>query len=250
VLARRLAGIGIVVATVALASEAPPAETLARLEAGAKVLESWPGTFVLTTRAIVSKPNGDDREESVSVMRMGGGPDGPEVKEIVSATRGGKDVTAEARGELEKEQKEARKAAARKQEKDEDDDDDGFEMTLPGGEQTSKFAFTPLLAGGGACGASFAPRAEYAKEAGLTTGELRWDCTTLDPLWLAARPARNPRGIKEMTLRMELARAGDTLYVARTVTDGVGGMLFIKRKFHIETEIAELAPLVPTGGGS
>ena len=51
-----------------------------------------------------------------------------------------------------------------------------------------------------------------------------------------------------MTLRMELVRAGEMIYVARTVTDGVGGVLFIKRKFHVETEIRDLAP-PPAGGG-
>ena len=244
-IAFRLSCLALTVATAVLAAERPPAETLSRLESAGKVLETWPGTFQLTTRAVVSKPDGDDREESVTVMRMGAGTDGPEVKEIVSATRDGKDVVAEARGELAKERDEARKAAAKKQrqaEEDEDDDGEGFELTLPGGKQTGKFAFTALPVADGACGAAFAPGAEHAKDAGLTTGELHWDCTTLDPLWLVARPAKNPKGVKEMSLRMEIARAGGTLYIARTVTDGVGGVLFIKRKFHVETEIAELTP--------
>ena len=244
---RTLSCLATVVAAVAIASGTPPAETLSRLEGAGTVLERWPGTFTLTTRAIVSKPDGDDPEESVSVMRMGGGPDGPEVREIVSATRVGKDVTAEARGELEKERKAARKAAEKEKGNDEDDDD-GFELTLPGGEQTGKFAFTVLPAPDGGCGAGFAPREEHAKEPGLTTGELHWDCTTLDPLWLVARPAKYPKGLKEMTLRMEIARAGETLYVARTVTDGVGGVLFIKRKFHVETEIAGLTPAAAGAG--
>jgi hypothetical protein len=250
VLAFRLSCLALTAATAVLAAELPPAETLSRLESAGKVLETWPGTFRLTTRAVVSKPDGDDREESVTVMRMGAGTDGPEVQEIVSATRDGKDVTAEVRGEVEKERDEARKAAAKKKQKAEEDEDDGggFELTLPGGKQTGKFAFTALPAADGACGAAFAPGAAHAKDAGLTTGELRWDCATLDPLWVVARPAKNPKGVKEMSLRMEIARSGDLMYVARTVTDGVGGVLFIKRKFHVETEIAELAPAGPGAG--
>jgi hypothetical protein len=245
--ARALSCFALAAAAVAVASDTPPPETLSRLESAGTVLERWPGTFTLTTRAVISKPDGDDREESVSVMRMGGGPEGPEVKEIVSATRDGRNVTAEARGELEKERKKTRAAAESGKEKD-DGEEDGLEMTLPGGRQTDKFAFTALPAGAEGCGVAFAPRTEHAREAGLTTGELHWECTTLDPLWLVARPAKYPKGVKEMTLRMEIARAGETLYVARTVTDGVGGVLFIKRKFHIETEIAELA-LAPAGVG-
>ena len=249
-IALRLSCLALTVATAVLAAEHPPAATLSRLESAGKVLETWPGTFRLTTRAVVSKPDGDDREESVTVMHMGAGTDGPEVKEIVSATRDGKDVTAEVRGEVEKERDEARKAAEKRKQKaeEEEDDGDGFELTLPGGKQTGKFAFTVLPVADGACGAAFAPRAEHAKDAGLTTGELHWDCTTLDPLWLVARPAKNPKGVKEMSLRMEIARAGGTLHIARTVTDGVGGVLFIKRKFHVETEIAELAPAGPAAG--
>jgi hypothetical protein len=233
------------VSTAALAADRPPAETLARLGAAGTVLEKWPGTFVLTTRAVVSKTDGDDPEESASVMRMGAGADGPEVVEVVSATRDGKDVTTEARAELAKERQQA---AARKKERakeGDEEDDEGLEMTLPGGKHTDSFTFTPLAADGGVCGAAFAPRAEHAKDDGLTAGELRWSCTSLDPLWVVARPAKYPKGVKEMSLRLEIARAGDTLYVGRTVTDGVGGVLFIKRKFHVETEISELAPVAP-----
>lgn len=221
------------------AADRPPAETLARLAAAGTLLDSWQGTFVLTTRAVVSKTDGADREESVTVMRMGPGADGPEVREIVSATRAGKDVTAEARAELEKERRKAG-SAAREEKSGEEGGDDGLEMTLPGGERTGMFAFTALPLGGGECGAAFAPRPEHAADGGLTTGELRWDCASLDPLRVDARPAKNPKGVKEMSLRMEIARAGDTLYVARTVTDGVGGVLFIKRRFHVETEVGEL----------
>ena len=213
------------------------------------MLERWPGTFLLRTRAVVSKPDGDDPEESTSVMRMAGGVDGPEVAEVVSATRAGKDVTAETRAELAKERQRAEaKRKDEEREQDDGDDDEELEMTLPGGEHTDAFAFTPLPADGDACGAAFAPRPERAADAGLTTGELRWSCTSLDPLRVVARPARNPKGVKEMSLRLEIARAGDTLYVARTVTDGVGGVLFIKRKFHVETEISELLPAAPAAG--
>jgi hypothetical protein len=242
--------LALVLSTAALAADRPPAETLARLESAGTVLEKWPGTFLLTTRAVVSKTNGDDPEESASVMRMGAGAGGPEVVEVVSATRAGKDVTAEARAELAKEREQAGVKKKEKAKEGDEEDDEDLEMTLPGGKHTDSFAFTPLPAEGDACGAAFAPRPEHANDAGLTTGELRWSCTSLDPLWVVARPAKNPKGVKEMSLRLEIVRAGDTLYVGRTVTDGVGGVLFIKRKFHVETEVSELAPAAPPPAGA
>jgi hypothetical protein len=241
----RLSCLALTAATAALAADRPPAETLARLEKAATTLDAWQGTYLVTARGVISKVDGDDREEFATVRRMAGGPNGPEVREIVSATRGSKDATAEARANLAKRQKHsARQKTGR--EKEEGDRDD-MDLTLPTGTEAGKFAFTALPADGRACGAAFMPLPVHAKDDALTAGELRWDCATLDPLSVVARPVKKPTGIKEMSLRMEIARAGETMYIARTVTDGVGGVLFIKRKFHIETEIAELAPAGPAG---
>jgi hypothetical protein len=238
------------VAAAAGAAEAPPAETLSRLDAASKVIETWPGTFVLTTRATISRTDGSKPESSVSTMRMAGGEGGPRVVEVVSATRDGKDVTAETRADAAKAEADRDAKARAKRDGKGDDDDDGVSLDLPGADSAARYAFTALPAADGNCGAAFAPAREHAGDEGLTRGELHWSCTTLDPLWVSVSPAKNPKGVSEMTLRMEVARSGDTLYVARTVTDGVGGILFIKRRFHVETEIGELGSPAPAGAAA
>jgi hypothetical protein len=234
------------------AEPAPPAETLRRVEAASKILETWQGTFLLTTRATISRTDGSKPESDVSLMRMSGSDGGPRVAEVVSATHDGKDVTGKTRADVEKAQAKRDKEREKARGGEKGDDGDGeVSLDLPGPDNAGSFSFTPLDAAGGACGASFAPASAHAGDAGLTAGELRWDCATLDPLSLTARPTKNPRGVSEMSLRFEFVRRGDTVYPARTVTDGVGGILFIKRKFHVETEISELAPAAAeTGAGT
>ncbi len=236
-------------AAAAAAQEAPPAETLQRLETATKVMETWPGTFLLTTRATIAKSDGSDPRHDVTILRMCGGDGGPRVAEVVSATRDGQDVTAETRADVDKAQAKRDKERAKQAAKQDSDESDGVSLDLPGPDNVGKFTFTAVTGADDSCGVAFAPAKAFADEQGLTTGELRWSCTTLDPLWLTARPARNPKHVSEMSLRFELARSGDTVYVARTVTDGVGGILFIKRKFHIETEIGELRPPTAGAGG-
>ena len=87
--------------------------------------------------------------------------------------------------------------------------------------------------------APFAPTAPGRKKDNMTQGRLAWDPATGDPLWIEARYVDPPTGIKEMLLRFELAREGDLLYLRRTVTQGVGGMLWIKRKFDVEMVISD-----------
>jgi hypothetical protein len=247
--ARAMVGAATMAAAIAgtAAAQTPPAETLARLDAAANLVESWPGTFLLTTRATISRTDGSSPELRVSTMRMAGAEGGPRVVEVVSATRDGKDVTAKAQADAAKAQSKADARRKARRDGKAAGDEDGASLDLPGADTAGKFAFTPLVVVGQDCGASFAPAREHAEEGGLTRGELHWSCTTLDPLWVRASPATNPKGISEMTLRFEFARSGGTLYVARTVTDGVGGMLFIKRRFHVETEIGELALPAPPG---
>jgi hypothetical protein len=226
-------------------AETPSAETLARFDAAAKALETWPGTFRLTTRATISKTDGSSPEQSVSTMRMTGGDGGPRVLEVVSATRDGKDATAKVRADTAKAQAKADARRTARRDGKADRDEEGASLDLPGADAAGKFAFTPLPAVGEDCGASFAPASEHSGDEHLTRGELHWSCTTLDPLWVRATPVENPKGVSEMTMRLEISRHGDTLFVAHSVTDGVGGILFIKRRFHVETEIDELAPPAP-----
>jgi hypothetical protein len=233
--------------SIAAADETPPAVTLARLDAATKALDGWEGTYLMRTSATISRTDGSKAERSESTMRISGGTDGRRAVEVISAAKDGKDVTVEAKERAAKRHADAEKAETKETGgKDRDDEgDDDMSLDLPGADTAGKYRFTPLPAAGDSCGAAFAPAPGRGDAEGLTTGELHWSCATLDPLWIAVSPATKVKHVSEMKLRLELARSGELLYVARTVTDGVGGMLFIKRRFHVETEVSKLSAPPP-----
>jgi len=53
-------------------------------------------------------------------------------------------------------------------------------------------------------------------------------------------PAENPKHVKRMSIRVELERMADRLVLARTVTEGLGGFLFIKRTFEMEMVVTDV----------
>jgi hypothetical protein len=209
-----------------------------------EVLEKdhFAGRYTMTTKAVIAKPDGSNREETSEVARVvQDGSAEPEIT-LVSSLKDGKDVTAERQKQMaESRAKEAEKA--KKPEKDED----GFSasMRLPLGEDEGLFEYGAPRSEDAVLVAPFAPTAQGRKKDNMTEGRLAWDPTTGDPLWLEARYVDPPTGIKEMLLRFELARAGDLLYLRRTVTKGVGGMLWIKRTFDVEMVISEIQPAPP-----
>ncbi|MCU0292876.1 MAG: hypothetical protein MUF10_12940 [Thermoanaerobaculaceae bacterium] len=223
----------------------PPAATADRLKSALEVLEKdhFAGRYTMTTKAVIAKPDGSNREETSEVAHVvQDGSAEPEVT-LVSSLRDGKDVTAERQKQMaESRAKEAEKG--KKPEKDED----GFSasMRLPLGEDEGLFEYGPPRSEGAVLVAPFAPTASGRKKDNMTEGRLAWDPATGDPLWLEARYVDPPTGIKEMLLRFELARAGDLLYLRRTVTKGVGGMLWIKRTFDVEMVISEIQPAPPS----
>jgi hypothetical protein len=243
---RKLWMLGVVLAGsvgVAVAS-GPPAATTDRLKGALEGLEKdhFAGRFTMTTKAVIAKPDGSNREETSEVAHVvQNGTAQPEVT-LVSSLKDGKDVTAERQKRMAEER--AKQAdTAKKPEKDED----GLSasMRLPLGEDVALFEYGPSQAEGSVLVAPFSPTASGRKKDNMTEGRLAWDPATGDPLWLEARYVDPPTGIKEMLLRFELAREGDLLYLRRTVTKGVGGMLWIKRKFDVEMVISDIQPLPP-----
>ncbi len=122
-------------------------------------------------------------------------------------------------------------------------------MRLPLGKDLALFEFGPTRAESGALVASFAPRPSARKEDNITRGTLAWDEASGDPLWLEATFVDPPTGVKELAMRFEIGRQGDVLYLRRTTTKGVGGMLWIKRTFDLEMTITDLVLDTSRAGG-
>ncbi|MCG6964430.1 MAG: hypothetical protein LJE95_14320 [Acidobacteria bacterium] len=224
----------------------PPAVTLNRIEAAMRGLDSagFRGSYVVTTRSVVSKPSGSKREETVTVVtvtdRRGSEPE----KALVRAERNGKDVTVAMREKLAKKwQKESRNpTSGSSADRSSGNEEDGHStsLTLPGAAELAAYRFTPVTNTDSVVVVKLQAEDDTSNSAG--SGRMAWNPTTLDPLWLEFTPHKNPRFIKAISLRVEFARAGRFVYPERMVTDGRGGMLFIKRTFHVETKIDGLKP--------
>lgn len=247
---RRLWVVGIVLAGslgVAVAS-GPPAATSDRLKSALEALEKghFAGRYTMTTRAVIAKPDGSNREETSEVARVvQDGSAEPEIT-LVSSLKDGKDVTAERQKQMAESRARETEKAKKAEKTEKDEDGLSASMRLPLGDDAGLFEYGPPRSEGGVLVAPFTPTAQGRKQDNMTEGRLAWDPTTGDPLWIEARYVDPPTGIKEMLLRFELARAGDLLYLRRTVTKGVGGMLWIKRAFDVELVFSEIQPAPPS----
>ena len=224
------------------AAGGPPPETAARLrEALRSLSEEGPsGSYTMTTRSLVTKPDGSDREEGRTVVEIARLADGSRRVTVREAVTNGKDETAKRQQELDRARAERDKAKTATKK---DGGEEGISLGLPVGEDAAKYDYAPAIAEGALEVASFAPSRAHAKDDGVTRGRLAWRRDSLDPAWLEAQPVDLPTGVSEMTMRIDFARTGDVVYPRLTVTDGLGGVLWIKRRFHVEVEIGEITPL-------
>ncbi len=231
----------------------PDAVTLQRLEAVLKSSSAKKAGQAMTVRshAIVSKPDGSDKEDVVQETVVAA--DGTSVTRVISATRGGRDVTAEEQARLDKGEAERGRAAAG-QSADSRHSGTAKEpgkvevgLKVPVGEDRSLFSFGAARSEGGLLVASFEP-VPGAQGDDLSRGRLAWKVDGGDPAWLETSYAERPTGLKEFLMRMEFARAGDTLYMRTLRMTGVGGILWIKRKFDVTVEMipGAAAPAVAT----
>lgn len=223
----------------------PPPGTVARLGSALHALDdgAFVGSYTLTIEATVATTAGKVTDTDLTVLEVTSPAEGPPSHRVVRAEKNGKDATAEAQAEAEKEQ-----AAEQKEKPDEGDgkQEVSFGFRLPEGDDARHYAFGSAECTDALCTAPYAPTKAARKEKDLANGRLAWHPATGDPLWIEMAPVDLPTGVKELTVRIELERAGGLLYPARTVTDGVGGILFIKRAFHASTAITGLRVNDPT----
>jgi hypothetical protein len=222
-----------------------PPETAARLASALDSLQS-PAVagYTMTVKVTVAKPNGSDREDHLEVMKATRAADGTLVHEVVRSLENGKDVTEKRRAEQSKREKRGDGEATEKKGSDEKEGGISASLRLPLGDDARLFAFSPA-ASGGPYAVAFAPLPGHAEDDGLARGTLAWDPATLDPLWLEAEPVIMPDHVSAMKMRFEFARAGELVYPRRTITDGTGGFLWIKRTFHMDMVVADVVAAHP-----
>jgi len=223
----------------------PPPEVSARLGRALKLLEpgSFVGSYTTTTHSAVSKRDGSDREESVLVQHNTVLPDGRREMELVSARKNGKDVTEEERKRFNAEVK--RQEKKKKDGKAEKDGEKEFKLPFEEGNEKN-FAFGAPVPEGELLVQAFEAVADHRKDAGMTRGKLAWNPGTLDPAWIEFTFATMPAGVSEFLFRFEFARTGEEVVLRRMVTSGVGGLLWIKRRFSADVEFSDLVRARPS----
>ncbi|MEW6336861.1 MAG: hypothetical protein ACOY3Y_01105 [Acidobacteriota bacterium] len=228
--------VAVLIGAAGASAQAPPRVTGVRVAEAFKVLEEREGplSYTLAVRSVVSKTDGSDRKESESLEALTRDAKGATTVKVLKATREGRDVTAEA--QRDRDERLAAEASARH----DGGDEISVGLVLPTGEDAGRFEFGPATRVGSLLTTSFRPTPAHRGDENIAEGTLAWDPTTHDPAWLEAVPVDLPRGASELKIRFEFARAGGLLYPARTVTDGVGGILWIKRRFQAEIAISDL----------
>lgn len=221
---------------------APPREVTERLDRALRALDSgsFQGTYTVNVSSVVSKLDGSDREEQTEELEVVQPASGAALTHVVRAHSAGKDVTLKRQREVDEEHRAG--AAETGSDGDKSPDQLTFSATLPAGENVSSFEFGAPIRDGELLVASFAPRRESRDRDGITTGRMAWRDDTLDPAWIEARPVRLPKRATELQMRFELQREGELLFMRRLVTDGAGGMLWIKRRIHAEVKFSEVHP--------
>jgi len=223
-----------------------PPETGARLERALEVLGTgFVGTYTFTLRAVVEKPGGKDRQESLRVVAVSRGADGASESRIVKALENGADVTEKERA---KETRATRTPTPRPEKNGGDRKSASADLRLPTGDDASRYRIGDPVEEGDLLVVAYEPLPEHRKDDGVAKGRLAWRGDTLDPAWLEAELLVLPTGASRLVMRFEFARAGGVLYPRLTTTSGAGGILWIKRNFEARMEISDLAPAPPAAG--
>ena len=234
-----------IIATLAIVApvqaQAPPAQVLQGLEEAGRFSDTFVGSYRLTVNAVISKTSGTVTDEDLTEMSVRRGADGSQQETILHATKNGKDTTADARAKQDK-SKAKGEGKTDKQAKKESDGELSIGLKMPGPRIADRFLYQALASEHGVCRVGYAPSREHQKDEGISKGELAWQCDTFEPRWATAEPVDLPSHVSEMKIRMEFARTGGTAYISRLTTDGIGGILFIKRKFHLTMETSEVTP--------
>ncbi len=193
--------------------------------------EEFRGSYSLSILSRVKKPGDDPGETNEMEWDVTVDPTGEEARRLERYTVDGKDVT----------EKKRKKFEGRTNDADDDEEaDEGF--LSPFGEHADSYLFGSPQVIGDRIEISFEPARGHEEEKGITRGSMAWGAASLDPLWLAMEILDPPKPVRELKMRLEFERVGTGVYLKRMVTDGRAKVLLMKRDFHMEMTVSNLAP--------
>lgn len=192
--------------------------------------EDFRGSYSLSILSRVKKPGDDPGETTEMEWGVTVDPSGDEARRLERYFVDGKDVTEKKRKKFEGRSDDA------------DDDEEDEEFLSPFGEHADRYLFGSPQMIGNRVEMSFEPARGHEEDQGITRGSMAWDATSLDPLWLAMDALDPPKPVRELKMRLEFERVGTGVYLKRMVTDGKAKILLMKRDFHMEMTVSNLAP--------
>ena len=238
----RWAVVAVILAAGAVAAQTPPAAVLVQLQSAVNPEEdAFTGSWRTTTFSVVEKPNGRAHHEATMVMDCSRDAQGRVHRQVVRFVKDGKDQTGRVRERLE-EQDAGDRGGGKKKHQKKGEGQAEADFVPPDPEHRDLYLFEALPPRDGAARCTFRPAPGHEKDRGLMTGELAWDPSTLDPLWIEGDLLRPPGPLKKMHLRIEFRRSGDLLYTFRIVTAGLARVLLLKRRFHAEVRFENVEP--------
>jgi len=225
-----------------------PPETATRLERALEVLDKgFVGSYTMTMRAVVEKPNGKDRQETLRVVAVNRRADGTTENRVVKAVDNGKDVTAEEQDKAAKATPTPTRTPTPPAGPAKGGTEKGSaDLKLPFGDDAKLYRVSDPAEEGGLAVVAYEPLPERRKDEGVAKGRIAWRPDTLDPAWLEAEMLSLPTGASRLVMRFEFSREGEVLYPKVATTAGAGGILWIKRNFEARMEISDLVPAEAT----
>ena len=215
-------------------AEGIPEEVAAKLDMASLPgeVQTFVGSFTLTTDTVVQKPNETKRHEVTMVVVVTRTPNGAVDRRLVRMLKDGEDVTEKHRKKVEKELAKSNKV------NDEDHGED--DMITPFGDSADRYEFGTPAIEGDTVTLDFESKAAHADEEGMARGTVAWNLQTLDPMWVEMTAITPPKLMKELRLRTEFARSGDLLYINQLDTRGVVKVLFLTREFVMDMRVSDL----------
>jgi len=209
-----------------------------RMQAAMRFPEDFSGSFNLTSRSLIVKLNGKGPEERLEVKSFFVDRGVTREERLVRLVVNGEEVTNDPNRErpsglqIGTRPRPSDGASSEQHEVEAEyllpfDDADLYRLEIAAAADVTVATFSPVAGAG--------PRDK------LVRGRLAWASDSQEPLWLEFSPVENPKRVEELRLRFEFVRTGEARFARQSVR-GVGGFLWIKRRFEMETSISDLVP--------
>ncbi len=217
-----------------------PPEVASRLEKAVE-LQGGDSTFVgrctMVADTVVSTTKGRVTREVSMTVRLTHRPDGTVERRLLSFVEDGKDVTEKRRAKID----------GTEPSREDDGEREKGDVRLPVGDDAGLYRFGRPTPVDGLLQVAFEPRPGTKDLGGLARGTIAWDPGTLDPVRIRYEALDPPGPLKELRGTLRYERRGGVLYLVEMHSEGLAGLLLMKRRFASTIRFTEIRPAGASG---